>query len=170
MQFSECFALAIKASCGKHSRATCCQYLSAHHHAETLVCRETLRLNRVQRSFTKRLFGMCNISYSDRLTALACTTLSAVWMKVAMLLVFKILHGLIDVDPVAVGLKLRQGRTRGSGVLLEHQCACNRRVNSLFAYRVPLIWETIPTSILNAKSLAVFKKILQQHLSDLCLA
>ena len=107
------------------------------------------------------------LSYSDRLTALASTTLSAVRMKVDMIIIFKILHGLIDVDPVAVGLKLRQGRIRESGVLVEHQRACNRRANSLFAHRVPLIWETIPTSILNAKSLAVFKKILQQHLLDL---
>ena len=58
-------------------------------------------------------------------------------MKVNMIIIFKILRGLIDVDPVAVGLKLRQGRTRGSGVLLKHQRACNRRANSLFAYRVP---------------------------------
>ena len=118
--------------------------------------RDSKALERVQRSFIKRLFGMYNISYSDRLTALASTTLSAVRMAADMILVFKILHGLIDVDPLAVGLKLRQRRTRGSRVLLEHQRACNRRINSLFAYRVPLIWETIPTSILNAKSLAVF--------------
>ena len=132
--------------------------------------RDSKALERVQHSFTKRLFGMYNISHPDRLTALANTTLSAVRMKVDMILVFKILHGLIDVDPVAVGLKLRQGRTRGSGVLLKHQRACNHRANSLFAYCVSLIWKTIPTSILNAKSLAVFKKLLQQHLLDLCLA
>ena len=132
--------------------------------------RDSKALEWVQRSFTKRLFGMYNISYSDRLTALASTTLSTVRMKVDMILVFKILHGLIDVDPVAVGLKLRQGRTRGSGVLLEHQRACNRRANSLFAYYVPLIRETLPTSILNVKSLAVFKKLLQQHILDLRLA
>ena len=132
--------------------------------------RDSKALERVQRSFTKRLFGMYNISYYDRLTALASTTLSAVRMKVDVILVFKILHGLIDVDPVAAGLKVRQGRTRRSGVLLEHRRACNRRVNSLFAYRVLLILETIPTSILKAKSLAVCKKLLQQHLLDLRLA
>ena len=119
--------------------------------------RNSKALERVQSSFTKRLFGMYNISYSDRLTALASSTLSAVRMKVDMILVFKILQGLIDVDPVAVGLKLRQERTRGSGVLLEHQRACNRRANLLFAYRVPLVWKTIRTSILNAKSLAVLR-------------
>ena len=82
--------------------------------------RDSKALERVQRSFSKRMFGMYNISYSDRLAALASTTLSAVRMKVDMILVFKILYGLIDVDSVAVGLKLRQGRTRGSGVLLKH--------------------------------------------------
>ena len=69
--------------------------------------RDFKALERIQRSSTKRLFGMYNISYSDRLTALASATLSAVRMKVDITLVFKILQGLIDVDPVAVGLKLR---------------------------------------------------------------
>ena len=132
--------------------------------------RDSKALELVQRSFTKRLFDMHNISYSDRLAALASTTLSAVRMKVDMIFVFKILHGLIYVDSVAVGLKLRQVGTRGSGILLEHQRACNRRVNSLFVYHVPLIWETVPISILKAKFLAVFKKLLQQHLLDQSLA
>ena len=57
--------------------------------------RDSKALEQVQRSFTKRLLSMYNINYSDRLTALASTILSAVRMKVDMILVFKISHGLI---------------------------------------------------------------------------
>ena len=60
--------------------------------------RDIIRIERVQRHFTRCLKGMSSLTYGDRLKKLCLETLELRRLKSDLLLAFKIIHGLINVD------------------------------------------------------------------------
>ena len=55
-------------------------------------------LERVHRRFTKRLSGLHRLSYEDRLQQLSVDSPESRRSKTDLLLCFKIMHGVIDID------------------------------------------------------------------------
>ena len=128
-----------------------------------LLKRDTQALERVQRAFTKRLNGMRHLSYEDRLSVLSAPPLAVTREKADLIFVYKCLHNLIDVIPADIGLEWCGGGTRGAGVRLKQVRAPSRRVAAYFKFRVPSVWNALPTHILNSDSLSIFKKRLCAH-------
>ena len=81
----------------------------------------------IQKRFTKRLAGMSQFSYNERLVALSATTLEIRRNVADLTFVFKCLHGLVDVKPKEICLELQHGITRGAGVHLHQPTAVNCR-------------------------------------------
>ena len=52
----------------------------------------------MQRRFSKRLYGLCSLSYVERLNVLGAETLELRRLKFDLLMVFKIIHKLVCID------------------------------------------------------------------------
>ena len=55
-------------------------------------------VEKVQRRFTKRLRGLCNLSYCDRLTKLGLCTLELSRLHLDLLYCYKIVFGLVNIN------------------------------------------------------------------------
>ena len=55
-------------------------------------------IERVQRSFTKRLRGLRSLSYTESLMRLNLESLESRRVKADLVLLFKVIHGFVDID------------------------------------------------------------------------
>ena len=90
----------------------CCQVWSPYH------VKYILAVESVQRVFTKRLPGLRDHSYIDRLKALNLCTLERRRLESDLVLCYKILHGHVAGTPEKFGLKLSNRRSRGHSLKL----------------------------------------------------
>ena len=111
----------------------------------------------VQRRFTKRLFGLYDLSYADRLTVLGLRSLKYRRLVVDLHMCYKILHGLIEINS-ADFFTFGNCVTRGHDYKLAHQYARINSRNHFFAVRVIRVWNDLPSLVVNANSLSIFKK------------
>jgi hypothetical protein len=125
-------------------------------------------LESIQRRFTKRLPEFRNIPYAQRLRKLNIRSLESARLESDLVLVYKILHNLVDVTPESVGLYLsNSSRTRSAGVKLQHLLPRSSAIAAKFMFRVPPIWNSLPSDIIASKSLSIFKSKLRKWLSDI---
>jgi hypothetical protein len=118
----------------------------------------------VQRRFTKRLHGMRQMSYNDRLNKLEALSLSNRRIYADMIFTYKAIHGLVNCSASDFGLSLVSSITRGHGVLLKQLRATTRSCATLFACRGPSVWNKLPINITSSRSLSIFKTHLYRHL------
>ena len=69
---------------------------------------------------------------------------------------YKLLHGLVDIEPATVGVRLLSSNTRGSGVNLCVDKATSVRVGKCFNFRIAKIWNELPLAVKMASSTASF--------------
>jgi hypothetical protein len=83
-------------------------------HSTTACC----RVERVQRVFTKLIAGFKFISYERRLFLLHMHAVSTRVKMSKIILLYKIIHGLIDIDLRLLNLSINTNNTRASGLRL----------------------------------------------------
>lgn len=134
----------------------CSQVWSPH------LLKDVLYVESVQRLFTKRLPGLKDFSYFQRLTALGLCSLERRRLDFDLIFCYKILNGLIAGSPENYGLFLSNRRSRG------HSCKLiieNSRVDVrkfYFANRVCKPWNALPEDLVSSISLSKFKSGLKQ--------
>jgi hypothetical protein len=121
------------------------------------------RAENVQQMFTRRLCQKANIKYTDyndRLSKLNLESLAARRTKSDLILVYKIINNLVDVDCTKFfnfnsfgGHNLR----RHSLQLTLNKPAANLCRQNFFSYRVAKIWNSLPSNIVASPSLEIFK-------------
>ena len=121
-------------------------------------------IERVQRGFTKRLAGMRNLSYQERLNSLSVPSLSSQRTITDLVFTYRCMHGGVDINPATIGLQFEEGNTRGAGLHLKHLFGHNCRATSYYSFRIPPVWNSIPADILQTKSLANFKKRITDYI------
>jgi hypothetical protein len=115
------------------------------------------RLERVQRFYTKRLTGLWNISYSDRLLLCALTSLELRRLLADIILCFKIVHKFIDISFTEFFELDKNSITRGHNFKLRiPNCRMNCRKN-FFSVRVIPAWNSLPHPLVNCKTVCQFK-------------
>ncbi len=121
-------------------------------------------LEQVQHRATKRVPGLQNLSYTERLKRLNLPTLAYRRLRGDMIEVFKITSGIYDTAASSGILHpSNQRRTRGNSKRLEKQhCRLNVRKYS-FSQRVVNSWNSLPDSIVTAPSLHSFENRLDRH-------
>ncbi len=122
------------------------------------------RLEKVQRRFTKRLPGLHNTPYGDRLIFLNTASLEPRRLHLDLTFLYKLLHGLFDID-FANYFEFKNDRTRGNSwaLVTKH---CNKDLKRFsFSQRLNNIWNFLPETIVSAPSVPAFKKSL--HSIDL---
>ena len=114
-------------------------------------------LESVQRRFTKRIFGMSGLSYSQRLQRIGMETLESRRLKTDLIMMFKILNNLVEVDFCEFFSISTNTNTRGHRYKLNKPlCSVNARSYSFSCRRIDC-WNALPDQLINSESLMLFK-------------
>ena len=127
-------------------------------------------VEQVQRSATAMLPGMRDLSYEERLRKVQMTTLRSRRLRGDMIECWKVLHGEYDAD-ACPSLPLRAEQP-GIPTLRSHpldlrmqRCNTTRRRTS-FTQRIVPVWNSLPASVKEAKSMNSFKNRLDNAWKD----
>ena len=106
-----------------------------------------LYIESVQRCFTRKLYGLSNLSYLDRLHVLGLETLEHRRLIHDLILCYKCLHGLIGTDNINFWCVQMSPRTRNNGLKL-YKAHCNIDVRkAFFTNPVVDIWNSLPAAV-----------------------
>ncbi|KAF4531363.1 hypothetical protein B566_EDAN019468 [Ephemera danica] len=113
-------------------------------------------MENVQRRATKRVAGLRNISYPDRLKTLGMFSLEHRRLRGDMILTHKIMHTL---NHPCRSLLTPSSNTnlRGHPLKLQHQRSKKNIRHYSFGARVPRYWNRLPASVVQAKTTSDFK-------------
>ena len=125
---------------------------------------EVKSLESVQRKFTKLVSGQQRSTYGQRLQSLNILSLESHRIELDMITVYKLFHGLMGITPEQAGLHMSSNNVRSGMVRLEQPCARTVRMQSLFMFRVPSLWNSLPSDITRSASLVAFKNKLRDWL------
>ena len=117
------------------------------------------KLELVQRLFTRKFFFRCNLGsleYPDRLLFLKLKSLSSRRHVADMVLTYKIVNGLVDVD-VDDFLWTYTNHLRGPSVKIKRDISKNNRSHNFFSNRVSATWNNLPAHLTVMTSLPLFK-------------
>ena len=109
----------------------------------------------------KRL-EMWNYSYSQRLDDLGLKSLELRRLEMDMILVYKIIHGLVDLNFYEF-FELKASTTRGNNLALFKTRASKDIRKYFFCCRVVDIWNSLPNDIVEAKGLHDFRFKIKTH-------
>ena len=128
-----------------------CQAWSPH------LVRDITLLERVQRRATRMVSGLTGYSYEDRLRYLSLQTLQTRRRRADLILVYQLLHGLVDFDWRHLFTLADNTRTRGHELKLAKFRARLEVRRHSFCYRVVNSWNALPASVVSAPSVNSFK-------------
>ncbi len=115
------------------------------------------KIERIQRSFTKRIPNLVNLTYPQRLENLELLTLETRRLIADLTMVYKILHQMVDLDPASFFVPSPVESTRGHPFKL-FQCQSRLDIRKyFFCNRVVSQWNSLPSHIVKATSLASFR-------------
>ena len=132
--------------------------------------KDILRLEKVQRRFTKVIQDCRNMSYEHRLQTLKITTLETRRMRADMLQMFRILKG---IDKVESKNFFNLNQLPRSSTLRGHnyKITKNRFHKDLgkfsFKNRTINTWNKLPQHIINSESINIFKNKIDVYLKNL---
>ena len=117
----------------------------------------------VQRSFTRRIRGLSDYGYKERLKICDLQSLEMRRMQEDMILTYKIVHNLIDLDFSKFFKFVYTENTRGHAFKL-YPLHCRTSL-ALWAYnnRVVNVWNALPDTVVGARCLDVFKELVKQN-------
>jgi len=121
------------------------------------------KIESVQRRFTKYLPGFEDVDYPTRLARLNLPSLERRRLEADLILTYKIIFGLVDVDSTKY-FTLRSGsttRTRGNRYkIVTNYCrTASRKI--FYSERVVNVWNSLPPSIVNFDTVFSFKRTLK---------
>ena len=118
------------------------------------------RIESVQRFFTKRLRGLKDMTYVERLECLNADSLECRRMKTDLGMYHKILHGLVDIEPDSF-FQVWNGCTRSNGLsLTKSKINCNLERYS-FRNRWVNVWNLLPQYVVCSNDVISFKRNLR---------
>ena len=118
-------------------------------------------IERVQRHFTKRLPGLKNCSYSERLQALNIRTLELRRLHFDLVMCYKIVFGLIDISFDEFFEFSATTRTRGHCYRLYKQRPSKNARNIFFTERIINVWNFLSPITVDFHSLNSFKRSIE---------
>jgi len=119
------------------------------------------KIEPVQRRFTKRLPGLSNTSYSDRLAVLGLS-LQLRRLHQDLIYTYKIIFGLVDLDCLKFFLISPNETTRGHVRKLFVRRICVDVRKYFFGNCVVKIWNSLPATVEDFASLRKFKSIIER--------
>ena len=125
-------------------------------------------IERIQRNFTKRVFGIQKLSYKERLTYLKLPSLEYKRVRGDMIEAYKIINNIYD--PLTTSSLLtpqsKSSITRSHGYKLFKERANKKSYSCFFTHRITNLWNSLPEDVVNAKSLNRFKNNIDKYLKN----
>ena len=123
---------------------------------------DIVKLESVQRRFTKKLKGLHHLCYFDRLNYLKAETLETRRLKQDLLMMFKIMHKFVDIDVNELFDLNGLGVTRGHNFkLVKPLCNNNSRSHSFSCRRLDC-WNNLHYDIVNLTTVYNFRNALNR--------
>lgn len=123
-------------------------------------------LESVQRRWTKRIQGLENMSYAQRLVVLDLFSVKGRLLRTDLIKCWKVFHGLSPISPTDLFTLASSAGTRGHRhKILVPYSRCDAR-HRFFSVRVVNGWNSLPITLAESDSLDSFKKGLTDFLGD----
>ena len=120
-------------------------------------------IEKVQKRFTKRICGLNNLTYEERLKKLNLPSLEFRRARGDMIETYKIIHGVYDSTTTTSLYTKNSNNTRtNTNKLFKPRCA-TKKYQHFFTNRIVNNWNSLPDEIVCAESLNVFKNTLDKH-------
>ena len=117
-------------------------------------------IERVQRTFTKRLYGFKYLSYSERLFLLQADTLELRRLKTDLVMLYKIVHNLVALNFNDFFAYNNFTITRGHDFKLVKPLCVNNARQFSFTCRLIDAWNFLPNCVVSSTCLITFKNML----------
>ena len=127
-----------------------------------LYLRDIDLIENIQRRFLKRISGISNFSYRERLEMCSLEPLELRRLKKDIVLVYKIMNGMIALDFDEFFRFAPDVGTRGNGRKLYPLIVRRNVVVNYFCNRVINVWNSLPREVVTAPTLNILKKRLNQ--------
>ena len=125
------------------------------------------KVERVQRRATRLSRDVSHLSYRERLRALGLPSLYYRRRRGDMIQVYQIVHGGVDLENANFFVTSENRTTRGHPWKLVKPRAVSRVRQHAFATRTVNDWNGLPTEVVNASSVNMFKARLDRHWADI---
>ena len=120
-------------------------------------------IENVQRSFTRRIPVLNNLSYPERLAKLDIETLELRRLKFDLLMYYKIIRGCVRIQcDDLIHFSINPYPTRGNQFKHVMPIVINNNLSNMFACRCVGIWNSLPDEVVNSPSPISFKHSLKQ--------
>ena len=132
-------------------------------------------VEQVQRTFTRKLLQKLNTpfnNYDDRLKILNLESLQLRRLHFDLILVYKIIHGLIEINfnHFFELLTLSYNFRHHKFALSRQPAATGLTLNQSFKYRIVKVWNSLPAAVVESKNLFTFKcRLKTTNLEAFCL-
>ena len=117
----------------------------------------------VQRAFTKRLSGLTDLSYNERLVNLKLQSLEHRRLLSDLTMCFNIVHGFTALQVADFFTFSTTSTTRGHSLKLVAPPFRNNVRKFVFSSRVVPVWNSLPEHIVNAQTSKIFKRLLSLY-------
>lgn len=124
-------------------------------------------LESVQRRWTKRIIGMADVPYSDRLKALNLYSIKGRLIRADLLKCWKIFHGKCGVEPRDIFSLPPLTVTRGHRFKIAHSFCSTEMRRRFFSLRCVSVWNSLPDDVVSLESIESFKSALHNSLGPL---
>ena len=120
--------------------------------------KDIIAIEGVQRRFTRLIPGMSGLSYEQRLHRLGLYSLEFRRLRGDLIETYKILKGLDRLDAGRLFPMLGRSRTRGHSLRIRGKSFRTEMRRTFFTQRVVGLWNSLPQRVVEASSLAIFKR------------
>ena len=129
-----------------------------------------IKIESCQRWFTKRINGLFGMQYSERLACLGLESLEVRRLKCDLVMCYKVAHNQITILNDDFFVFSDCVRNRGHCYKLFKSCSLVNAHKYFFTNRICDIWNGLPSTVVEASSLSVFKRRLDcVDLSKYCI-
>ena len=123
-------------------------------------------LEKVQRKWTKKISGLEDQSYSERLRALDLYSVQGRLLRADLIQYWKVLNGMSCIHPDRLFTPLNLSRTRGHSLKLFHPFVSTDVRKRFFSVRCIHVWNRLPGAVASAPNLSNFKQLLHQSIHN----
>ena len=128
-----------------------------------LLTKDKIAIENVQRRATKRVNGLSELSYHDRLLKLGLPTLEYRRLRADLIQTYKIVNNIDNISSKTMFVINNTSNTRGhSQKLVKKQTRTNPSKNIL-CNRVSNNWNSLPDCVVTSKNVNIFKSKLNNH-------
>ena len=123
---------------------------------------------KVQQNFTKKIKGMSDMTYEERLAKLELPSLEYRRFRGDLIETYKIVHNIYDKDTTSNLFKFDlDSKTRAHSYKLEKKRVNGRKYLHFFTNRIINSWNGLPETIVSSNSLNIFKNRIDKHFHKL---